>query len=183
MTIDDRIRLVLPISQTVTAYHTPISREVFEANYRIISATHSALFGKGLEYAAQAGPVVARLRLLDEGRKDAIERKEFDRDGNPTDGGALALLREIKRLTVILVPGKDGWDMLPVDEAIRAGHIDSEEWSEVEAAIVFFTCPCQMARRQVRKAVADAVSSVMGGSVTPLDLTEWIASLPKSTAV
>ena len=181
MKIDDKIRLVLPVSPTATAYHTPISREVFEANYRIIAATHSALFGKGLEYAAQSGPVIARLRLLDEGKKDALERRDFDMDGNPTDGGALSLLKEIKRLTVLVVPGHDGWDILPVDEAIRAGHIDAEEWTEVEAAIVFFTCPCQMARRQVRRSVADAVSSVTGGSVTSLELTEWTASLPRST--
>lgn len=182
MRIDDHLRIVIPISKGINAYHTPISREVFEIHYRIISATQARIFGKGLLYAAQSGTMIARLRLLDEGRIDAAERGEFDDNGDPKDGGALDLLKEIKRLTMILAPGTDGYDFLPVDVAISTGVIDTDDWLEVESSILFFTCPYAIAKKKKKSVIAKAICGVMEASTTSLDPTEWIASLPKSTA-
>ncbi|MHB1644270.1 MAG: hypothetical protein ACYCS8_16750 [Acidithiobacillus sp.] len=170
MQIDASINLVIPITETIKAYHTPISPQVFEANYRVLSATKAALFAKGIAYAFDAGPRIATLRLKDEGLRDAQERLE---EG---DGGVGALLAEIKRLTTVLVPG-NGWEMLPVINA----HIDPEDWQEAEASLVFFTCLYAMSKKTNRGKVASGAASLLGGSITPLSLSDWIASSPAST--
>lgn len=185
MQITPDLRLVLPVRRDengatlIHGYHSPISREVFEANYRILSAAQAALFGKGLVFAARSGPRIAALRLLDEGRRDAAERGEFDDDGKPRDGGAGALLAELKRSTVVFVPGAQGWDQLPIDAAINARHIDIEDWREAESAIAFFTSGYAMAPRAGRQKMAEALAGVMGASITSSDAMAFGASLPR----
>jgi hypothetical protein len=198
MKIDEKRHLVLPVvtdrvttkqdGKDVTeevvriyAYHSPISREVFEANYRILAATKSALAAKGSHYLMSSGPRIAALTLKDEGRKDAVDRGLFDEDGNPQDEGTPALFAEIKRLTTILCPGPNGWDLLPVDTAISAGKIDSEDWEEVASSIVFFCCHYAMARKADRETVARGTASLLGSSITSSNPTEFVASLPTST--
>lgn len=165
------------------AYHTPISRQVFEANYRVLSATKAAIFSKGGFYAMDVGPRVAALTLKDEGLKDAAARGSVDELGKPIDDATGALLAEIRRLTNILVPGSAGWDLLPVDAAIGQGHMTQDDWSEVEAAIVFFTCHCAMARRAEKAKQSRATASLLRGSITSLVPLEFAASLPGSTPV
>ncbi len=186
MKINDDTNLVLPVrfdekGVTVYGYHNPISREVFEANYRILSATKSTLGSKGVYFQMDSGPMIAALTLKDEGAKDAESRGEFDAHGSPLDGGAGALLKEIKRLTTILVPGASGWDMVPVDSAISSGSIDEDDWREVESAIVFFTCHYALAKKADRQRLSGATASLLRGSITSLPLTEYLASLLNST--
>src|SRR5208337_3512803 len=144
MKIDGDLNLVLPVTfdeagePVLYAYHTPISRQVFEANYRILSATKAAIFGKGLVFAADVGPRIAALRLADEARQDALERGDVDEQGKPRDLSAKALIEEIKRLTTILASDTNGWEMLPVDTAISRNLMDTVDWGDAENALVFF---------------------------------------------
>lgn len=181
MKITADLKLVVPIyidesgAPILQAYHVPISREVFEANYRIISATHAAIFDRGAHHAAITGPVIARLRMKDEGMADA-------RMNNMTgDGGVDALFAEIKRLTTILAPCSTGWDMLPVDTAIMRKDLEPEDWDEVLSKIVFFTCAYAMVTRQRRNEMAGAIAGMLAGSITSSSLTEFVAGLPRST--
>jgi len=180
--IDANLNLALPVRVSedgdvlVWAYHTPISTEAFATNYRIISETSSRIWGKGLKYAATSGPRIASLTLLDISEQDAAEN-ELETPLGP------ALLAEIKRLTFILAPGANGFDMLPVDAAVQRGVIDSEDWSEAESSLVFFTLGYAMSRRAGRKTFCELISSVMAGSVTSLTPTEFAASLKTSTPV
>lgn len=198
MKIDEQRRLVLPVvTEFVTkkveekevseevvrlwAYHTPISREVFEQHFRILAATKSALAGKGMHYLTQSGPRISALLLKDEGRKDAIAHGMVDENGNVRDDETTALLGELKRLTMVLCPGPNGWDMLPVDTAISTGKMDAEDWEEVLSGIVFFTCSYAMARKANREATAKAYASFLDASITSLAPTEFVASLPSLT--
>lgn len=160
----------------VWAYHTPISMEFFEANYRVIAATKQAIFGKTLGYAYESGPRIARLTLLDAAKADALEWG-LEQSTGP------AILGELKRLTNILAPNEKnaGFDPLPIDIAVGRKVIDAEEWAEAESAIVFFTCAYAMARRQGRELVANACASVLRAQTTSLGPTEFIASLNQST--
>lgn len=186
MKINESLNLVVPVRSDekgaiLYAYHTPISREVFETNYRILAATKAALSSKGVHYAMDAGPTIAALALRDEGRKDALERGDVDAKGNPGDGGGDALMNEIKRLTTILAPSASGWDHIPVDVAVGRDVIDADEWKEVEAKLAFFTCHYALAHKKNREAVVQATSSILEGWSTSLSITEWIVSLPTST--
>jgi hypothetical protein len=186
MYINDSLHLVVPVRSDdkgplIHAYHNPISRDVFEANYRILAATKAQLASKGIIYQMDSGPRIAAMVLRDEGIKDSADRADLDEQGKPRDGNANALLAEIKRLTTILAPGPSGWETLPVDTAVAQGIIDSEEWGEALSALVFFTCHYALARKVERQRMADATSSILQASITSLTLSEFAASLPIST--
>lgn len=176
--IDDALNLVIPVKEevgtTIYAYHSPISREVFEANYRLIAAAKAELSSKGVVYMMDAGPRIAALTLREESRRDAEQRGD-------EDIGAKSLLADIRRLTTILCPTAEGWKMLPVDSAIQQDFLDGEEWSEVESQIVFFTFHYAMSKKAQRKKNCEAVALVLKGSITSLSATGFIDSLPTST--
>lgn len=176
MYINESINLVLPVRADdqgvrIHAYHTPISRAVFEANYRLIAATKAQLSSKGIYYQMDTGPRIAAMVLRDEGKKDEAE--------SGTDG-ASALLTEIKRLTTLLIPSATGWESVPVDTAIARQAIDAEEWGEALSALVFFTCHFALARKAERHDMAEAVSSILKASITALPPSDYLSSLPKS---
>lgn len=181
MQINNALNFVLPLRQSddgeplVWAYHTPITTEVFQANYRIIAETNARIWGKGLKYAATAGARIAALTLRDVSKADA---EEFD----TADHGP-ALLGEIKRLTIVLAPaeGGVGFQPYPVDLAIQRKIIDADDWSEVESAIVFFTVGYAMSKRAARTQFCELISSRIGGSTTSLPPMEFAASLLIST--
>lgn len=178
--LTDDLKLVLPVREyrgvTIHAYHEPISRAVFEANYRLIAGTRAAIVGKGIAYMMDSGPRIAALTLRDEGRRDA---SEFGEKGN---GGADSLLGEIKRLTTILVPSARGWDVVPVDSAINQGIIDEDDWSDAVAALVFFTSMYAMAKKVDRQRVAKTTASTLNASITSSSAMEFVGSLPTLTS-
>ncbi|WP_430229713.1 hypothetical protein [Paraburkholderia tropica] len=202
-TIDDNINVVFPvITERVTrkekdddgkekdvyedvvrihAFHTPVSKAVFDQNFCLLASTKAAMEGKGRQYLMSAGPRIAALTLRDEGRKDAESRGNVDDNGNPNEDDVRAFFAEIKRLTTILCPGQTGWEMLPVDLAISGGKIDAEDWEEVESAIVFFTCHYSMAKKADRKRIAQATATFLRASTTHSPLSAYLASLPNST--
>jgi hypothetical protein len=172
---DDPAKTETVRAPAVWAYHTPIAREVFEANYRVIAAVKAALFSRGAGYAAEIGPRIATLALRDAAKEDALET------GVGEDDGTIPLLAEIKRLTMVLAPSAAGYDLLPVDVALARNAIDVEDWSEAESAVVFFTCGYTMAPRVTRDKTRDALALALRGSITSLPPTEYAASLPTST--
>lgn len=186
--IDSELRIVIPIREDAEgrpvawAYHVPISLAVFDANYRTLAATKARLFGQGLRYAFEAGPLVASRHLLDEGRRDAAENGSAGPDGAATDGGTGALLAEMRRLTTVILPSPAGWDPVPVDVAMQRHELDPEDWREAESRLVFFSCMFWLTPRQKRQRIASEVVSVIEGSITSLGITEWIASLPSATS-
>lgn len=198
MRIDEKRNLVVPIvTENVTkkidgkdvteevvrvhAFHSPISREIFEQHYRILSATKSALANKGAHYLMSSGPRIAALTLRDEGQKDSAARGAFDKDGNIVDEETPAFFAELKRLTMVLCAGANGWEMLPIEAAISAGKIDSEDWREVESTLVFFTCNYAMTKKADRETAARATASLLGASITSSSITEFKDSLLSST--
>ncbi|MBR8434824.1 hypothetical protein KDW37_29095 [Burkholderia cenocepacia] len=185
--INEAMNLVVPVVTDETGvrvwgYHTPISRQVFEANYRVLAATKASLMSKGAMYMMDSGPRIAGLTLLDEGLREAEARGRFSKDGKTVlDEATPALMAEIRRLTMVLVPGPGGWDLLPIESAVAAGKIDEEDQAEAESAIVFFTCICALASKSERKDQASRTATLLKGSITSLSPTEFSDSLPKST--
>lgn len=187
MKINNDFKLVFPVRYSeagevlVRGYHTPISREVFEANYRVISATAAEIFGKDGAFAAGAGPHIASIALKDNGKRDALAHRDVDQDGNPRDGGAKALLAELKRLTLIIAPGPNGFESVPVDEAIRRDVIDADDWADAESVLVFFTCGSQLVARAEKKARAEIIAGALKAQITYSTLMELSDSSQTST--
>jgi len=193
MRIDDNLNLVFPIRTEIKeeekdkkkveveipvayAFHAPITREVYEANYRILSLAKSVIYGKGLPFAMGTGQLIASLVLKEECRRDGEERGIAD-----PDHAARAFLEELKRLTMIVGPGERGFKPLPVNSAISSGMISSEEWEEAESMLVFFTLTFCLVRNARKRTVMDSAAFILGGGLVSLNCTEWAASSATST--
>jgi hypothetical protein len=183
MQITDSLNLALSFGDGMVAYHIPVDRSIYELHYAVINATKAALSRKGIHYQMGSGPRIANLVLKDEGLKDAAERNSFDPKGNPVDERTPALLEEIKRLTTVLVPSASGYETLPVDVAVSQGKMDAEDWSELEASIVFFTCHVMPAKKANRASIAAATASVLNGLIASSATTAFAASSPTSTKI
>jgi hypothetical protein len=176
--VDEKLNIVISVADedgqpAFYVYSAPISREVFEANFRILSLTYAEITGQDSSYLS-VGIRCAALTLKD------VAASEAARKGRQGDGGAAALLAEIKRLTTILAPSQGGWDTLPVPDAVRSGVLTDEEWSEVESAIVFFTGAYWLAPGRRRKEVVTALCSMLDWQATSSLPSEFAAGLPTS---
>ncbi|HXS04804.1 MAG TPA: hypothetical protein VN731_10030 [Rhodanobacter sp.] len=172
MRIDEQLRLVTAVEGDIRAYHVPLPRDVFEANYRLLASTKAAMMAKGAAFMADAGPRIATLLLKDEARADRED----------SEAAVTSLLQDIQRLTTVLVPTPNGWEQLPVQTAITRQAIDAESWAEVESSLLFFTCHSCMSRRMERAGVMKALALIVGGEITSSSITDYLASLPTSTA-
>src|SRR5215831_13634119 len=108
--ISRSLNLVVPVDTeagTIYVHSTPISRDVFERYYLVLSKTFAQIYQEGL--AAIAGPRVGFLLLRD------VAQNTRGTNGAPnawegTDGVANGLINEIRRLTNVIMPGPAGWE-------------------------------------------------------------------------
>jgi hypothetical protein len=175
MRLDARLNLVIPVTQddgtTIFIHSAPISREVFETYFLVISKTFSEIYTEGLNIVA--GPRVAKMML----RKVATQMG----DGVWEDV-QFGLIQEIRRLTNIAVPGANGWTQLPFHLALERRLLDEEAAWEAENTIVFFTVSYLMHKRPVMAAVMQRMNDLWGMQTTSSNVTAYIGSLTTSTA-
>lgn len=149
----------------------PISREVFEQHFEILSKTTAKVFGD--DHNVISGPRIAALLL----KKLAIASGEWD-----TPGGAQGLLAEIVRLANVAAPTGQGWRTLQLQEAFDQNIIDAEGRGELLNALVFFTSVSSVFPRARVLRTLDGMASLWGTHTTRSSLTEYLGSLPTSTA-
>lgn len=186
MRINEELKLVIPLPSddagiTLHAYHTPISREVYEAHYRVLAATKAYLASNGVNFQFGTGPRIATLTLRDEGRRNAMQRGNVDKNGKPIEADTDAFLLEIRRLTTILAPGPNGYETLPIDTAIQRGLIDEEDWRETESFLVFFTLQYALALKSEKTETAKAMASLVKAVITSSSPMDFLNSLRTST--
>lgn len=185
MQINDKLNLVLPLRRdaagaiSVYGYHTPISREVFVANFRMLSATKAELFAKGRTYAGEVGPQIAGLLLRDEARRDAVRIGDIEEATNAF--AAKAFFAELRRLTMVMAGSENGWEPIPLDIALSKGLIDAEDWGEAESGLVFFTALFCLCPKAARAKMMEGLAERLGGSGTALPLSEYADFLRKLT--
>lgn len=181
MRLDKRLNIVIPVydddGKTLIAHvhSTPLPAEMVDANFLILAQTFSAVFNQGLGKAA--GPGVA-MRLL---RQIADNTETWtNKDGTP--GPAQILVDEIRRLTTVIAhaPDKKSWQQIPLQVAVDRGILNSDDKSEVENAIAFFIAVSATLPRAQRREMLEDVAGLWGARITPLNCTEWIASLKMS---
>lgn len=175
-TIDDRLKLIIPIydrQDQIKAYvhSTPVSRQIFEANFALISKTFAAITGEGL--GNLAGPRVAAL-VMKEVAKRMVGEKDAPLLVNP-------LLSEIKRTGMVLLRTSSQWEFMPLQDALDQNYIDEDDGSEVENALVFFIAYSAMHRRKLLAEILPGAAQLWGALTSSLNVTEFRASLATST--
>lgn len=178
MKIDRRLNLVQPIQTekgTIYLHSMPISREVFENHFLVLSKTYAALMSEGLNVVA--GPPVAKMML----KHIAVTGRMWEGPG----GVEQSLLAEIRRLTSVIMPTEAGWQTIPFDEVIRRDVVDDDALADAEGALVFFTCASGILRGPASQAkmkiLMDGVERVWNVQTSSLDVTAFSASLPTLT--
>ncbi len=173
MRVSESLNLVIPIygnDDVISGYvHSmPIARGAFEANYKLIAATFTAIHGEG--FGELSGPRIAHLVL----KEIAATRGVADQ--------ADSLMNEILRLSCLIAPAREGWESVPLTEAISRKTIGEDDAAEVLSAIVFFTVGSAMYPRRKTAAFLSGAAQLWGASLSPLLPMEWIASLQTLTA-
>jgi hypothetical protein len=168
MKINRALNLVIPIEGGGYVHSTPISREVFEKYFLVISKTFANIFSQGL--GALAGPRVAFLML----------KKTAEEMGNWPEvvGG---LINEITRLSNLAYPTEKGWKTLPLTSAVAKGVINEDDFHEIEGELVFFTCVSMMNKRNQVEPIMETVNGLWGSQTTSFAFTEFTNSLKTST--
>lgn len=173
MRIDEKLNLVVPVRRDdgepgAYAYHSPISREVFEAHFMLLGKTFSAVQTSGL--GVVAGPRVASLLLA----------KAAEQEGDEL--GAMALMNEIRRLTNAVIRTPKGWESFAFQDVVDGGLLDAEDVAEVTNAIVFFTVISSVQGKKLRKPIMAGAARIWGARTSSSDFTALVASLTTSTA-
>jgi len=177
VTLDRNLNLVVPIydddDKIVAWVHsTPISAEVYETYYKVIARTVEMIYS---DVGMGVGPQVASLALRDAAKQMGIW------DG-PT-GVEAGLVNEIRRLTMVVVPGPNGWQTIPYDDMIRGKKIDDDDAREVNNAITFFTLALWgHGQKRAGRKIAMEAAPKWGGHTTSSSITAFKDGLPTSIA-
>lgn len=174
MQLNPDMNFVVPLyhGDAVYAYvHArPISAAAFEMNYRLLIRTYNTMLSEG--------PVAARMGHLF--LKDAAAALAPDN----SDGSTISapLLNEIGRMSSVILATKTGWQTLPLQQALDSKLLDPEDAIEAANASLFFIAVWHVSPKQTRDGLLKTATELWGAVRSPLQPTEWIASLPTSTA-
>ena len=178
MQIDRALNLVIPIERDGAALYVhskPISSQVYDTYWRVLARTFADINAQGL---GAMGPRIAAKMLREVADEMGIWR---DDPATKRVGVERGLMAEIHRLTNVLVAGNRGWDMVPVDDALKDGHIDEEDLGEVDGILVFFTAASHLFRRANRAEMLQGSLGLWGAQIESSDCTEFLKSLTIST--
>jgi hypothetical protein len=169
VTINKKLNLVIPLEvddKKMWVHSTPISREVFEANYLLFVKTLSNLYFNGI--GPGMAPRVAGLALKD-------MAKEISTENDVT----VPVIQEIYRLTYVLMvdPATNKWTAKPFVEVKMKNLIDDETLREVENALVYFTVASAIHLKSELPTIMVGLSSIWGAQTTSLNAMDYCNSL------
>lgn len=185
MRIDKALNFVIPILRgegdepTLYVHAVPISLEVFEAHYLVLSKTWATLIGNGLD--PRTAPSVAELALRDVAKSTPRGPGVTWWEGPDGVGGERGLLAELRRLSSAIVPTDDGWRPTPLDSAIASGEVTKGEERELMNLLAFFTVASHVPASEDRARLIRGEASMYDSLLTPLDSMNYAASLKTST--
>jgi len=175
--IDKKLNLTFSVDSgdgQIFVHAAPLSADVFRRYYRIIAKAYSQIWGEGLRYVWTAGWRTAALTIEDIAKQDNVW------DG--PDGVENGLINEMIRLTNVFVAGDNGWEMLPLDTALKQGRIDEEAGDLTRNAIVFFILASSIEAKKTLEQTFRPLLKVWDGQLTSSRAMEFQSSLPISTA-
>lgn len=166
--LNRKLNLVMDIETgdgIVHVHSVPITREVFEDNFLVISRAFTAVYTNGL--GPVTGPRVASLLLKQEALTLGVWEKTQQ-----------SLMAEIYRLTNVVAPGPNGWETMPFDVAKKRGVLEDETAAEVENCIVYFICASSIHLKAEMEVAREGLKTLWNAQTTSLNVMEFTRSLP-----
>jgi hypothetical protein len=175
VTINRRLNLVLPVETEkgkIWVHSVPISREVFESNYLLMTKTLSSIYSNGI--GPSMAPRIAALMLRD-------TAKEMDETADVSG----PLIQEIYRLTNFLMPSSNGggWQTVSFSEVKMKKLVDEQILSEVENTIIYFIVASALHLKSELPMAYQGLKSTWNAQTTLLNVTEYGNSLQTVTPV
>jgi len=175
--IDKRLNIVLEVQRdnepSIYVHSVPIGKEVYEANYRLITKTAVEMYGDGLAPGACA-------RVCSMAMRATAKTMDANGSGDAFRRSAESLLQEVWRLTNVLMPGLRGWETVPFHEVMQNNTLDEEQLMEVQNILAYFTVASWFHRESERKDIYEILKNY-GVQIVSLNVTEYSSSLPIST--
>jgi hypothetical protein len=174
ITINKKLNLVIPIDiddkTKIWFYSSPISREVFEANYLLLVKTLSNMYYNGV--GPGMAPRIASLALRDIA-KEMDDKKDI----------SIPFIQEIYRLTFVFMidPSTHKWKPLPYLEVKSKHLVDEDTLMEVENALVYFTVASAIHLRSELPTLMVGLNQIWGAQTTSLNAMEYCNSLTTLT--
>jgi hypothetical protein len=170
--IDRKLNIVFTVTdekgQDIFVHSTPVRREIYEANFLVLSRMMSAMYEEGI--APFMMPRVGLLMLQDAAAK--MNRPNVEQH----------LLAEIWRLTNVLAPdGSGGWQMLPFEKSISDKLINDDDAQNIRNQLVFFTGASWAHTPSERRDMIYPLFAASGSRITSSTCTDYRSSLPTST--
>jgi hypothetical protein len=179
MKLDEQLNLVIPVDRedgsTLYVHAAPISREVFERYWLVLSKSFAQMYTEGL--GPTVGPRVAALML----KQVAQELGQWE---GPL-GVERGVMAEIRRLANVAAPGANGasgWQIYPLDDLINRKLIDADDVSQIENILVFFTLVWRLHLPKDRRIILDGAARMWSASTTSDSLSTFVGSLATSNA-
>jgi hypothetical protein len=172
VSINKKLNLAVPLETDagkIWVHSVPLSKEVFEANYLVLTRTLSAIYVNGLGPAM--APRVAAMMLKDTAKEMEIEEAVQNN-----------LIQEIYRLSNVLLPNPNGgWQTVPFGEVKMKKMVDEDALSEAENAIVYFIVASAVHIKKELPMAYQGLKQIWSGQITPLNVTAFSNSLTTST--
>ena len=170
--LNRKLNLVMDVQideeTTVHIHSVPVSREVFEDNFLVISKAFTAVYTNGL--GPVTGPRVAALLLKQEAEVLGVWPRTQQ-----------SLMAEIYRLTNVIAVGQNGWETMPFDVARKRGILEDDEASEVENCIVYFTCASSIHLKAEMAVAMEGLNTLWAARTTLSNVTEYMNTLQTLT--
>lgn len=184
VTINRKLNLVIPIVRgddtTLYIHSSPISSEVYETYYRVLSKTWASIVEDGV--LRSAGPSVSYFKLKDVAENTMRAPGLNWWDGPDGVNGEKGLINAmLQRSNALVMHAEKGWGTLPLSLALQQGLIDDDEKREVLALIVFFTVLSHVPPRLDRKDMIEGMARNFNYQATFSNATEYAISLKTST--
>lgn len=181
MIVDSKLNLVLPLdvvrggkTEMMYVHCTPISREVFDRYFLVLSKTYASILREGLGWSV--GAAVAYKML----KKVSQDDDAWD-DKNGSVGVKRGLAAEIVRLSNVLASTPGGWEMVPLEVAQTQGYLSEDDHEEVLNAATFFTLASRVMMKRHWDEIRLEFAGLWGGKITSLDCGEFSRSSEMST--
>jgi hypothetical protein len=171
ITINKKLNLVLPVEdEKIWFYSTPISKEVFEANYLLLVKTLSNLYFNGI------GPGMAP-------RIAGYTLRDMAKEMNDKIDISQSFVNEIYRLTFVFMidPATNKWKTFPYLEVKNKKMVDEDVLTEVENALIYFTVASAIHLKSELPIIMSGLSQIWGAQTTSLDPMAYCNSLTMPT--
>jgi hypothetical protein len=182
MQVNRALNVIIPVDTPtgrIFVHSTPISRDLFERYWLVLSKTYSEFQRLQMMETAPANAMRMLRRVARMVPRDDGTGNEWD----GVDGVANGLIPEMHRLTNVVRPRPaaqgGGWEPVPLENA----DLDPDDLAEVESLLAFFTViSATPLRRRGRAEWERLIADSLECQLTSSDCTEYSRSLATSSA-